>query len=415
MKIAIVGAGIVGVTTAYALSQDGHAVTVFEQRSSAAEEASFANGALLGPHLLRPWAAPGSLGLARPTLFGRQALVRIASGASRTDLAWLWHWRSLARRTVQEPLPSIWQQQLQLTQYSQSQLHAQCAQLQLSPEMRSGALVLLRSEAEHNALAPQLRLLRDAGIPVHELDAAAARLHEPGLAESAPLAGALQLPNAELGNCRLYAQQLRQAAQALGAQFQFGSTVRQIQHSPPGVQLQGQETAQRFDAVVLCAGSAASALARPLGLALPLAQLHGYTVSTLLRDELQAPHAAVIDASARVSIARLGQRLRIAGGAELGGSGSPHHQPTLERLYQVLTDWFPGGAQLSGGVQVWRGTRSMSADGLPLLGPSTLPGLWLNCGHGDSGWALASGCAQLLADSIAGRSPALDISPLALR
>jgi D-amino-acid dehydrogenase len=281
--------------------------------------------------------------------------------------------------------------------------------------MRSGTLVLLRSEAERAALAPQLQLLRDAGLALHELDAAAARHHEPGLAEDAPLAGALQLPAAALGNCRLYALQLRQAAQELGAQFHFGSNVQQLEHSPPGVLLRGQTQAQPFDAVVLCAGSAASALARPLGLALPLAQLHGYTVSTLLRDELQAPRAAVVDASARVSIARLGQRLRIAGGAELGGSGSPHHQPTLERLYQILTDWFPGGAQLSGGVQVWRGTRSMSADGLPLLGPSTLPGLWLNCGHGDSGWALASGCAQLLTDAIAGRSPALDMNALALR
>lgn len=413
MKIAIVGAGINGVATAYALAQDGHTVSVFEQHSSAAEQASFANAGLLAPPLLRPWGAPGSLGPARPALLGRQALIRIASGASGADLAWLWRWRSLSKRAAQTPPPAHLQTLQQLARYSQAQLQAQQQLLQLHPEMRSGALVLLRTQAQHQAIAPLLKLLRDAGVPLHELDSAGARRIEPGLSAATPLACALHLPDAELGNCRLYVQQLRQAAQALGVQFHFGAQVQQLQRSPLSLQLQGQHKAQHFDAIVLCAGSAAHTLTQPLGLPLPLAQLHGYSISTLLRDELHAPLASVIDAAQRTSIARLGQRIRIAGGAELGGTSA--HPPTLARLYEVLSDWFAGGAQLSGGVQVWRGARSMSADGLPLLGASPIDGLWLNCGHGDSGWALASGCAQLLADRIADRPPALDMAPLALR
>jgi D-amino-acid dehydrogenase len=223
----------------------------------------------------------------------------------------------------------------------------------------------------------------------------------------------VHLPGAEAGNCRLFALMLRQAAQELGAHFQFGATVQRLHTATAGthtglhtgVQLAGESAAQPFDAVVLCAGAASAALLRPLGLRLPLAALHGYTVSAPLREALHAPQASVVDARHRISIARLGQRIRVGGGAELGGSATAHHQPTLERLYQVLTGWFPGGAQLLGGVQVWRGTRAMLPDGPPVLGASGLPGLWLNLGHGDNGWALASGCARVLADLVARRTP----------
>ena len=413
MKIAIVGAGIVGVTTAYELARDGHAVTVFERRASAAEESSFANAGLLAPGLLRPWAAPGALGPARAPLLGRQALVRIASGATRADLAWLWRWRRNALQTSKGVLPPALAALEQLARYSHRRLHQTLETLQLDPETRRGGLVLLRSEAEHAALAPVLQLLRDAGVALHELDAEAARAIEPGLCPQTPLACALHLPGGELGNCRLFALMLRQAAQALGVEFMFGTTVRQLHTAPAGVELAGDTRPQRFDAIVLCAGGASAELLRPLGLRLPLAQLHGYTVSTPLRDELHAPLASVVDASQRISITRLGQRIRVAGGAELGHCAT-HHQPTLERMYQVLTGWFPGGAQLSAGAQVWRGSRAMLPDGLPVLGLSGQPGLWLNIGHGDSGWALASGCARVLSDLMAQRTPEVDHGALTM-
>lgn len=409
MRIAIVGAGIVGVTTAYELARDGHEVTVLEQRSAAAEEASFANGGLLAPGLLRPWAAPGALGPTRAPLLGRRALVRIAGGASRADLGWLWRWRRGARQTVQQTakgtLPPALAALESLARYSQSRLRETLEHLQMDPETRSGGLVLLRTEPERAALTPLLQLLRDAGVVLHEVDADAARRIELGLSPHTPLAGALHLPAAEVGNCRLFALMLRQAAQDLGVRFRFGATVQRLHTAPTGVQLAGESAARACDAVVLCAGAASAALLRPLGVRLPLASLHGYTVSAPLREDLYAPHGGVVDAHHQVSIARLGQRIRVGGGAELGGSTAPHHAPTLERLYQVLTDWFPGGAQLSSGVQVWRGTRPMLPDGPPVLGMSGLQGLWLNLGHGDSGWALASGCARVLADLMAQRAP----------
>ncbi|MFT3814559.1 MAG: FAD-dependent oxidoreductase [Acidovorax sp.] len=409
MRIVIVGAGIVGITTAYELARDGHEVVVLEQRSAVAEEASFANAGLLAPGLLRPWAAPGVFGPARWPLLGPKALVRIASGASRADLQWLWRWRQTAqhnaRSLAQGALPPALAALEELARYSQARLRQTLEALQLDPEIQRGGLVLLRTEQEHAALAPLAQLLRDAGLPLDWLDADAARRLEPGLSPHTPLAGALHLPEAEAGNCRLLALMLRQAAQELGVRFIFNAQVARLHHAPTGVQLAGETAARHCDAVVLCAGMASAALLRPLGLRLPLTALHGYTLSASLREELHAPQGSVMDAARQISIARLGLRIRVGGGAELGGGSEERHEPTLARLYATLTDWFPGGAQLADNVQVWRGIRAMPPDGLPVLGASGLTGLWLNLGHGDSGWALASGGARLLADLIAQREP----------
>ena len=125
-----------------------------------------------------------------------------------------------------------------------------------------------------------------------------------------------------------------------------------------------------------------------------------------MREALHAPQSAVVDIASGSTIARLGQRVRIAGGAELGRAHEAHPQ-TVHALYRVLGECFPGGVTHASGVQVWRGARAMLPDGAPAIGPSGTPGVWLNLGHGASGWALACGSARLLADQLAQRTPAL--------
>ena len=414
MKIAIVGAGIIGVTTAYELASDGHEVTVFEQRSAAAEDASFAPAGLLGPHLLNPWAAPG-LGHA-VRLMGAHATLRLAGGLSRANLAWLLRWRAAARaRTA--PAAAL----EGLAQYSQARLKAIASQHELDFESSDGRLVLLRTEQDVARMQPALQVLRDSGVALREISADVARHIEPGLSPEAPLAGAIHLPDAGAGNCRLFAQLLRLGVQAApghegsGVQFAFNTRVARIHTSPTGVALQGEPDMRRFDAVVLCAGMASAALMPALGLRLPMVAVHGYSVSAPLREATHAPRASVVDAAEQISITRLGNRVRIAGGAELAGAEAAHHTPTLQRLYRTLNDWFPGGAQLSSGLQVWRGARPMLPDGAPVVGASGVPGLWINTGHGAGGWALACGCARAVADLIAQREPEVSLDGLGMR
>jgi len=172
----------------------------------------------------------------------------------------------------------------------------------------------------------------------------------------------------------------------------------------------GENTPRQYDAAVLCAGLDSARLLGALGLKIPLAAVHGYSVSAAIREPLNAPRSAVMDEHYRVAISRLGNRVRVAGSAELGGSPDKKCASALQTLYKVLHDWFPGSANLSSGVQEWKGARPMLPDGPPILGASGMAGLWLNLGHGTSGWGLSCGSARALADLIGGRAPDLDVS-----
>jgi D-amino-acid dehydrogenase len=125
------------------------------------------------------------------------------------------------------------------------------------------------------------------------------------------------------------------------------------------------------------------------------------------------PRSGVMDEKYKVAISRLGQRVRVAGSAQLGGTLARHDMAAITTLYKVLDDWFPG-SYAAQSVQTWKGARPMLPDGPPVLGESGATGVWLNLGHGSSGWALACGSARVLADKLAGRTPAIDMADLTI-
>jgi D-amino-acid dehydrogenase len=439
MRVAVIGAGIVGVTTAYELASDGHAVTVFERRGSVAADTSFANAGIVAPGYVTPWAAPGMPGKVLRQAFATHAAVRVGSRLSPATLAWMWRWW----RACSLPRYQANRARLQrLAFYSRTRLHELVKTLQLDYERTDGVLVLFR-EARDLALArPGLALLEASGTRFRLLDAAQCRSVEPWLDADAALHGGLHLPDDEVGNCRQFAHLLRGEAQAVGAEFRFHTAVRRVtpgasvelvhEYLPPSESTQidartgdprstllmptGPET-ERFDAVVVCAAMQAPALLRPLGLRIPLLAVHGHSITAPLRDDPQHPHrgprSGLMDERYKVAITRLGNRVRVAGGAEIGHRGDHHHDGAIATLYKVLHDWFPGAARLSQ-VQRWKGARPMLPDGPPVLGASGLPGVFVNLGHGSSGWALACGSARVLADVVAGRAAAIDLEGLGM-
>jgi D-amino-acid dehydrogenase len=410
MKIAIVGAGIIGVTTAFELAADGHEVTVFERHGAVAEETSFANAGLVAPGYVTPWAAPGMTRKVLGHLLSRHAPVKLGSGLGAAELAWMWRWWRACKLDTYLANRARMQR---LAFYSRQRLHQVTADLKLEYDRSDGYMVLLRSEKDRELTRPGLQVLRDAGVKFREIGPDEARKVEPALNPDTDFAGAIHLPDDEVGNCRQFALLLKDEARRLGARFEFNTTVASLTAtSRPSLTLTGDKEPRSFDAVVLCAGLASAALLRPLGLRLPLVAVHGYSVSAHIREPLNAPRSAVMDERYKVAISRLGLRVRVAGSAEVGGSASAMRTASLQTLYKVLHDWFPGAAQLSNGVQEWKGARPMMPDGPPLIGPSGLPGLWLNLGHGSSGWALACGSASAVADLVAGRAPGVDLEGL---
>ena len=404
MHIAIVGAGIIGVSTAYELAADGHQVTVFERHASVAEGASFANAGVLAPGYVTPWAAPGMPAKVIGHLLARYAPVRVTRPLAMADLGWMRRWL----RACDAGHYAAHRAQLQrLAFYSRQRLHEVAARMQYDFERSQGYLVLLRGEQEQRIVQPGLAVLREAGVVFHEIDGEQARRIEPALKPDTPLAGAIHLPQDEVGNCRQFAVILRDAAQTLGARFCFDTAVHAPGAAAPTT-LQWDGGSARFDAVVLCAGVQSAAWLTPLGLRVPLRPVYGYSVSAHMPDLEHGPRSGVMDERYKVAISRLGQRVRVAGSAQIGGQPDAIAPRAVQTLYKVLDDWFPGAARRSGSVQGWKGARPMLPDGPPLIGASGVPGLWLNLGHGSSGWALSCGSARLLADQVAGREPAID-------
>ena len=408
MKIAVIGAGIIGITTAYELACDGHEVTVLERRGAAAEETSFANGGIVAPGYVTPWAAPGMPGKVLKHLFSRHSPVKFGMPLSGRDLSWMWQWYRACKLDTYLTNRAHLQR---LAFYSRERLHHVTAQLKLDYERSNGCMVLLRTEQDSQGMQPGLQLLRDSGIAFKEITNVEARKIEPALNSENSFFGAIHLPDDEVGNCRQFALMVKNEAQRIGVKFIFNATVTQITSSS-GVDLRmtGEAEPRHYDAAVMCAGLDSIHLLAPLGLKVPLTAIYGYSVTATIREPLNAPRSAVVDERYKTVISRLGNRVRVAGSAELGGAPDKKNEGVLQTLYKVLHDWFPGAAHLSSGVQEWKGARPMLPDGVPILGYSGLAGLWLNLGHGSSGWALSCGSARLLADQISGRTPELDAS-----
>jgi D-amino-acid dehydrogenase len=391
MRLAVIGAGAVGVATAYELTELGHQVTVFDRHATAAEGASFANAGLIAPE----WVA-------------MQAAVRWQAEQS-VGLGSLWQKITTRKKTRHgNPAPAL----LALTRYSSEVLTSIATRHSLTTDSHQGLMVVCRSERETERAAHWQTRVRDMGGECAALDATQARQLEPALSVTTALHSALVLPGAWSTNCRQFTSQLRALAQENGCRFVFGTEIAHMVAGSGGVRLEGLGLSAEdggFDAVVLCTGAAGVDLLRSGGVRLPLEAQVGYSISAPVREALDAPQAVVLDPRRKVVVARMGQRVRVSG---LSANGSAHPSPAeVAKLYAALDDWFPGAIRLGGGgtVQEWHGQVTTTPDGLPLVGESGLPGVWLNMAHGMHGWGMACGSARALAARMSGAESDIDL------
>lgn len=426
MRFAVIGAGVVGVTTAYELAADGHEVIVYERHSAVASGTSFANAGVLAPGYVTPWAAPGMPWKVVRQVFSSHAAVRFSGTSWLRELPWMWHWWRACHPAVHQRNRSAMQR---LANFSRERQLDLTRKLQLDYEQREGYMVLLRGERELAAAQGGLKLLGELGVAYELIDATRARTIEPGLHAGTPLAGAIHLARDGVANCRQFTHLIKAEAQRLGVSFRFDIAVRRIVTGPqPTLQLDRPdgvaagdtqvEAPAPFDGVVICAGPQSAGLLAPLGLKLPIAPVFGYSITAPLRHldghPDMGPRSAVMDEKYKVAISRLGERVRVAGSAELGGSVSTMNARALQTLYRVLDDWYPG-VVATHKAQAWKGARPMLPDGPPLVCATAQAGVWLNVGHGSSGWALSCGSARLLADLVAGRPAPIDTAGLNLQ
>ena len=411
MKVVVLGGGVIGVSTAWALLRQGADVTLVDRQPDVAQETSFANAGQVSPGYSTPWAAPGIPLKALKWLF--QSHAPLAFRPDGSLFQWRWMAAMLANCSADRYAVNK-ERMMRLSEYSRDCLRAWRAETGLDYDARTqGTLQLFRSQAQLDAAARDVAVLQECGVPFELLDTAGVGLAEPALAKAeVPISGGLRLPNDETGDCHLFTRQLAARASALGLKLHLSCSVQSLVRDGDrvtGLQLAGTtgEAGQRLqaDAVVLAAGSYSRNLLLPLGLDIPVYPVKGYSLTMPLQDASLAPQSTVLDETYKIALTRLGDRLRVGGMAELAGFDlrlNPRRRATLEKVTREL---FPGG-DLSQ-AQFWTGLRPMTPDGTPLVGATPLKGLYLNTGHGTLGWTMACGSAQLLADVISGRQPAI--------
>lgn len=407
----VLGCGVIGLTSAWYLAQAGHDVTVIDRQPRGAEETSFANAGQISYGYSSPWAAPGIPIKAIKWLAQKHAPLKIKPGLS-PDL-YLWAAKMLANCN-----PRSYEinkaRMLRIANYSRDCLIELRQQQNLVYEGRQqGTLQVFRHESQLAAIAKDIRVLADSGTLYQELDVAGCLAVEPGLAGvKDKIVGGLRLPEDETGDCYLFCQQLTALAKAVGVKFKFDVEVNKLNHQDDKISSVdtsiGELTA---DAYVVAMGSYSSALLdpilSPLGLAMPIYPVKGYSLTVPIVDSSQAPVSTVMDETYKVAMTRFDQRIRVAGTAELAGYNLDLTDSRKDTIAMVINDLFPNAGDMSQ-AEFWTGLRPMTPDGTPIIGRTPVANLFTNCGHGTLGWTMACGSARYLADIVSGVTPDID-------
>jgi D-amino-acid dehydrogenase len=413
MRVLVLGAGVIGVTSAYYLAAAGHDVVVVDRQPHAAMETSFANAGEISPGYASPWAAPDIPMKALRWLLMDHAPLILRPKLDIEMLRWLTAMLgncTAARYAINKS------RMVRLAEFSRDCLIDLRGKHSLTyDEGTRGTLQVFRSEQQLAGVAKDVEVLRAGGVPFELLNAAGCVAAEPGLhVVRFSIAGGLRLPNDETGDCFKFTRAVAAVAAGIGVRFEYDTTVERLMME--GDRVAGAYTDKgefEADAVVIALGSYSPALVRPLGLRLPIYPVKGYSITVPVIDQAHAPISTIMDETYKVAITRLGDRIRVGGMAEISGFSKDlpkHRRRTLEHS---LTGLFPLASTLSH-ASFWSGLRPMTPDGPPIVGPTAVQNLYLNTGHGTLGFTMACGSASILADIVSGRAPAIAAGDLTL-
>ena len=400
MKVVILGSGVVGLTSAWYLSQAGFEVTVIDRQARSAEETSFANAGQISYGYSSPWAAPGIPAKAIKWLFEEHAPLKIKPSLSPELIQWAS--QMLVNCQIDKYRVNK-SRMLTIANRSRECLAELNRNYDLNYQGRTkGTLQIFRNPAQLKAVEKDIALLEESGTKYQLMDPAQCLVQEPGLANmQGNLVGGLYLPDDETGDCQLFCQQLQQMAEQAGVTFLFNTTVDKL--NSENNQVVSVETSQgtiHADSYVIALGSYSKHLLAPLGIDIPVYPVKGYSLTLPVIDQQHAPNSTIMDETYKVAVTRFEQRIRVAGTAELAGFDPALPDKRLATLNHVVSNLFPQGVDLAQ-AEYWTGFRPMTPDGTPIIGQTKFSNLYTNTGHGTLGWTMACGSADILTRIIA--------------
>jgi D-amino-acid dehydrogenase len=393
MKVVVLGAGVIGVTAAWYLRQAGHDVQVIDRREGPGLETSFANGGQVSADHAAPWAKPGVPLQAMKWLLQEDAplLFRLRADPAQ----WRWGLEFLRNCTVARYEENAARLR-RLGRYSRAQLQALRRETGLQYDhVARGILVLYTGDAEPGP-----------GWKTPEECVAI----EPALVSlKGRLTGGRYLPDDESGDAYKFTAGLAKLCADRGVTFDFDADIKGFVLEKREIkEVRTTKNSIQADAYVVALGSYSPLLTRPLGIDLPVYPLKGYSVTMPVKDPAAAWTVSLSDDAHKLVLSRMGDRLRIAGTAELNGYNTEINQVRCEAIVKRVLELFPGAGDPSR-ASYWMGLRPATPSNLPLIGPTRYPNLFLNTGHGTLGWTLACGSGKILADVLSGRPPEIEL------
>lgn len=411
----IIGAGLAGISTGFALAEKGVSVVIVDAAGAPAEGASHANAGMITPSMSDPWNAPGVFAQVAAGLIGGRSPLKLNFGG----LLQGWRWAgSFLLNANEAKFKQTVLDNYALSAYSQEKLRALVKRLNLSFSQSScGTLKVFRDAKSLISATALAELLADKGLVYQYLEASDAAALEPVLLQSKEtLCGALHFPVDDVGDAREFTIALSEEFRRLGGEMRFNTQVQNIvteNNKVTGVRTANELMPARN--VVVAAGSASASVLRDCGVRVLIAPVKGYSL-TIDGSDVLLPKAPIVDMSLHTVVTAIGKKLRVSGIAEVSGQNTSLRQDRLRDLQKAFDVLYPNKPDLLDLDQAeqWAGLRPMSADGLPYIGASDVAGLYVNTGHGHLGWTMAVGSADLLCAKIIGAESELDMTPFAL-
>lgn len=410
MHVVVLGAGVVGVTSAWYLSRAGHEVTVIERHPAAGQGTSYGNAGQISPALSSPWAFPGLVRKAIGFAFAKYPPLRFGRMPDRDMATFLWRmWRASGASDYVDSKRHM----VRIAEYSRDCFRELRSEIGIDYAGRQrGLLVAFRDAAQIAGYDTDLKVLDELGVPYRRLGHADVMAREPNLSPRSGILGGVLLETDETGDCYRFTQALAAEAAARGVRFRHGEAVQSL--VTEGDRVRAVRTAAgeiEADAVVTALGVASRGLLRPLGIDLPIYPVKGYSLTIAADPDAVGPRSTVGDETYKIGITNLGDRIRVGGTAELAGYDLSRPEGRYAGLIHSLRQLFPRVPEEA--IQTaerWSGLRPVTPDGPPLIGRTRYSNLYLNSGHGTLGWTMSCGSGRVLADLVSGVKPEVELS-----
>lgn len=414
MKAIVLGAGVVGTTSAWFLHKEGFDVTVIDRQPAAGMETSFANGGQISVSHAEPWANPGAPKKVLKWLMKEDAplLFRLRADSRQ----WRWGMQFLRECTPERTRHNIIQM-VNLGTFSRSTLQELRAETGVEYNcLTKGILHFYTNPKEFEDAMGPAEIMREFGCDRKVIDADKAVELEPALASiKSRIAGATYTEADESGDAHKFTQNLAKHAASKGVEFKYSTTILGLDMEGgeiSGVRVRGEDgqvQVLKADKYVLCMGSYSPMLVKDLGVDLLIYPAKGYSATMQILDPSKAPQVSLTDDEYKLVFSRLGDRLRIAGTAELNGYSTELNEVRCKAITRRVMELFPGMANPDDAVY-WTGLRPATPSNVPYIGRSKIPNLYLNTGHGTLGWTHSCGSARSIAAIMNGKQPELDFA-----